>query len=187
MNRRTGATAIVPGSHLKVDQINEELKRLNGGLMTFQHNLERASSVQPFTAHGLAPVITNVRAGDCVLFDTRTFHGGYSAEDPTGESGREPGNLGKNNLLRAIYILGASPTALQTPEILTARRLAYELDIFWPPPLKHHKIARKILAGDALPDWLGPLPDRQAPNGQKYPTVRRFEDAPAEVKRLIDP
>ena len=36
---------------------------------------------------------------------------------------------GPDNLLRAIYILGASPTRLQTPEILEARRKAYELDL----------------------------------------------------------
>ena len=39
---------------------------------------------------------------------------------------------GPNELLRAIYILGASPTRLQTPEILEARRKAYELDLCAP-------------------------------------------------------
>ena len=53
---------------------------------------------------------------------TRTFHGGCSAEDPTGASGN-----GVDNLLRAIYILGMSPARLQTAEMLEARRVAYEL------------------------------------------------------------
>ena len=59
----------------------------------------------------------------------RTFHGGYASED--GVSGRGP-----NELLRAIYILGASPTRLQTPEILEARRKAYELDLYAHSPLE---------------------------------------------------
>ena len=56
------------------------------------------------------------------------FHGGCSAEDPSGESGNGP-----NELLRAIYILGMVPTRLKSKEELHARRLAYELDTFWPP------------------------------------------------------
>ena len=56
------------------------------------------------------------------------FHGGCSAEDPTGETGNGP-----DELLRAIYILGMVPTRLKSREELHARRLAYELDTFWPP------------------------------------------------------
>ena len=79
-------------------------------------------NIEPFKACGLMPAITNVHGGDCVLFDTRTFHGGCSAQDPTGASGN-----GVDNLLRAIYILGMSPARLQTAEMLEARRVAYEL------------------------------------------------------------
>merc|ERR1711918_133072 len=117
-----------------------------------ERRMQFAADIEPFTAYGLAPVVTNIKAGDCVLFDTRLFHGGYSAEDPSGQTGREVGNLRSNSLLRAIYILGASPAALQTPEILQARRRAYELDIFWPPPLDHHKFAAKLLRGSGLQD-----------------------------------
>jgi hypothetical protein len=192
MNRQTGATALVPGSHLKVDEINDARKTKWGTLhqkpdWTADDRLAFAADLEPFTAQGLSPAVTNIKAGDMVLFDTRTFHGGCSAEDPSGESGREPVNLGANNLLRAIYILGASPSALQTPEILAARRKAYELDLFWPPPLKHGAFAARISEGKDLNDQFGPPPDRDAADGEQYPVVRRFEDAPAGVKRLIDP
>ena len=36
---------------------------------------------------------------------------------------------------------------LQTPEILQARRMAYELDLFWPPTVGHAAFARHIVAG----------------------------------------
>ena len=41
---------------------------------------------------------------------TRTFHGGCSAEDPSGVRGNGP-----NNLLRAVYILGMTPTCPWRP------------------------------------------------------------------------
>ena len=83
MNRRTGATAIVPGSHLKVDEITEFRLHKWGTERqlpewTSDEKFKFAADVEPFAAQGLAPVITNIKAGDCVLFDTRTFHGGYS-------------------------------------------------------------------------------------------------------------
>jgi hypothetical protein len=48
-------------------------------------------------------------------------------------------------------ILGMAPTRLQTPEILHARRVAYELDLFWPPPVDHATFAKQILTGDGDP------------------------------------
>lgn len=171
MNRKTGATALVPGSHLKVGEIEEVRTRKwdtkhQRAEWTEADRLAFAADLEPFTAQGLSPVVTNIKAGDMVLFDTRTFHGGCSAEDPSGETGREEGNLFSNNLLRAIYILGASPSRLQTPEILAARRKAYELDLFWPPPLKHQPFAERILEGEDLSDQFGPPPDREATNGK---------------------
>lgn len=52
--------------------------------------------------------------------------------------------------------------------------------LFPPPPLPQ---------GVDLDDTFGPSPERKAltPGGELYPVVRRFEDAPAEVKSLIDP
>jgi hypothetical protein len=136
-----------------------------------------AADLEPFTAQGLSPAVTNIKAGDMVLFDTRTLHGGCSVEDPSGESGREPVNLGASNLLRAIYILGASPSALQTPEILAARRKTYELDLFWSPLLKHGAFVAQISEGKDLNDQFGPPPDRDAADGEQYPTGR------AQVRR----
>ena len=108
-------------------------------------------------------------------FDTATYHGGCSAEDPSGASGNGP-----NELLRAIFILGMNLLRLQTPEVLHARRRAYELDVFWPPPFAHRELAEKVLSGDdSVLEALEPASPKIE--------LRRFADAPAEVRALIDP
>ena len=208
MNRNTGATAVVPGSHRKVQEI-EERWQLEWGLNKYaqrsaHEKLLATADLEPFEQCGLTPCVTNIRAGDCVLFDTGLFHGAYAAEDPTGESGNGP-----NQLLRAIYILSMSFLRLQTPAILEARRKAYELDLFWPPTVAHADFAQHILAGklDGLcppsPECLTRLrdapegtldralylnlADRQDTPGELFPRIRNFADAQAEVQRLIDP
>lgn len=109
MDKATGATALVPGSHLKVDEINASRQKLRDKRgLTEAERTTLACDIEPFTANGLMPVVSAVKAGDCVLFDTRTFHGGCAAEDPSGARGHGP-----NHLLRAIYILGMTPTHLQ--------------------------------------------------------------------------
>ena len=187
MNRKTGATALVPGSHLKVAEINRRREERWGGKSRGQDSdatkLAAAADVEVFQeCGGLQPCVTSIKAGDCVLFDTRLFHGGCAAEDPSGESGNGP-----NQLLRAIYILGMTPTRLQTPVILQARRKAYELDLFWPPPVPHAELAGHIMAGefDRVPAkslFRHLLRDNEA---QKR--VRRFEEADPVVQQLIDP
>jgi hypothetical protein len=139
-----------------------------------------------------------------VLFDTALFHGAYAAEDPTGASGN-----GEGQLLRAIYILGMSLSSLQTPEILEARREAYERDVFWPPTIGHAAFARHVVAGklDALypssPGSRIPPGDvaegtldkalqlnvagREHARGELFPRIREFANAAPEVQRLIDP
>lgn len=185
----TGATAVVPGSHKLVPEINAiRNSRMVGEGQNRKYvgpAANQASDLDPFLLNGLTPSVTSITAGDLVVFDTalyainpisflsslgrprareharkllraadtctrthahRTctdvphanrsvhlcllcrFHGGCSAEDPSGESGNGP-----NELLRAIYILGMVPTRLKSKEELHARRLAYELDTFWPP------------------------------------------------------
>ena len=61
-----------------------------------------------------------------VIFDTALFHSGCPAEDPTGVTGH-----GADHLLRAVFIMGMTPTRLKTPKELHARRMAYELDFEW--------------------------------------------------------
>jgi hypothetical protein len=204
MNQMTGATALVPGSHKKVEEIQSARAKNWIGTGKDRRWVGKGSPfIEPFSSNGLMPVVTNVKAGDMVLFDTATFHvctklhcswqsfpslfrhganaascvrqGGCSAEDPSGASGNGP-----NELLRAIYILGMNLLRLQTPEVLEARRRAYELDIFWPPPFNHQELALKILSGD--PSVLEGL----EPACQKV-EVRKFADAPREVQVLIDP
>ena len=119
----------------------------------------------------------------------RLFHGGCSADDPSGATDREAGR-GPSDLLRAIYILGMAPTRLQTPEILAARRQAYELDLFWPLPRDHADIAARVLAQNwETANWAaGSQGVRCAVEGEgTYPVVREFARAPPEWQRLIDP
>jgi hypothetical protein len=208
MNRNTGATALVPGSHRKVQEIEERWHQKWGlegqGPRSAEEKLLAAADLEPFEQCGLTPCVTNIKAGDCVLFDTALFHGAYAAEDPTGESGNGP-----NQLLRAIYILGMAFARLQTPAILEARRKAYELDLFWPPTIGHAAFARHILAGKLegqyepslrrSPRASGAaegtlekalqlnLADRQDTQGEVFPRIREFANAKPEVQRLIDP
>ena len=98
-----------------------------------------------------------------------------AAEDPSGASGNGP-----NELLRAIYILGMNLLRLQTAEVLHARRRAYEMDIFWPPPFDHRELAKKVLSGD---DSVLEALEPQSPKVE----LRVFADAPPEVRVLIDP
>jgi hypothetical protein len=209
MNRNTGATALVPGSHRKVQQIEARWRQKWGpegqGQRSREERLLAAADLEPFERCGLTPCVTNIKAGDCVLFDTALFHGAYAAEDPTGESGNGP-----NQLLRAIYILGMAFSRLQTPTILEARRKAYELDVFWPPTIGHAALAQHIVAGkleglyepslqssstqpsEAAEGTLEKalqlaLAGRRDTRGALFPRIREFAKAQPEVQRLIDP
>ena len=77
-------------------------------------------------------------------------------------------------LLRAIYILGMTPTRLKTADELHARRLAYELDTFWPPDGGHMNIVKHVF-------------EQHKSTGGRVENVREWVDAPPEVQRLIDP
>jgi hypothetical protein len=208
MNRNTGATALVPGSHRKVQEIEEAWRRKwtqpSHQPRSAEEKLLAAADLEPFARYGLTPCVTNIKAGDCVLFDSALFHGAYAAEDPTGRSGN-----GEDQLLRAIYILGMSFSRLQTPTILAARRKAYELDVFWPPTIGHAAFAQHIVAGKLEGQYhLSPgcrtppseaaegtleralylnFEGRQDLRGEVFPRLREFADAPPEVQWLIDP
>jgi hypothetical protein len=208
MNRHTGATALVPGSHRKVQEIEARWHQKWGveghGQRSDAERLLAASDLEPFERYGLTPCVTNIKAGDCVLFDTALFHGAYAAEDPTGQKGN-----GESQLLRAIYILGMALARLQTKTILAARRKAYELDVFWPPTVGHAAFAQHIVAGklDGLYDpslvrvtrpgeaaegtlekaLQLALAGRQEVRGEVFPQIREFAKAAPEVQRLIDP
>lgn len=209
MNRNTGATALVPGSHRKVQEIERRWNQKWGlachGQRSAREKLLAAADLEPFEQCGLTPCVTHIKAGDCVLFDTALFHGAYAAEDPTGKSGN-----GEGQLLRAIYILGMAFSRLQTPQILQARRKAYELDVFWPPTVGHAAFAQHIVAGKLDGQYepsLGfatvpsggaaegtlekalalNLESRKDTRGELFPRIREFAKAAPEVQRLIDP
>ena len=161
MNKAGGATAIVPGSHKEenVKAIEEYRRSLwktvdkadgSGKERVWQGQGRPEEAMEQYTSIGLTPCVTNVIAGDLVLFDTAMYaqplphrsepltatlhgryHAGCPAEDPSGLSSHGP-----NHLLRAIMILSMAPTRLLTtfwgeeavPELFRARRRAYELD-----------------------------------------------------------
>ena len=155
--------------------------------------VNEAADTECFTENGLTPCVSCVRAGDLVIFganrkvtprakifvissmqrllvaDTAMFHGGCSAEDPSGETGNGP-----NELLRAIFILGMTPTRLKTAEELHARRLCYELDLNWYPDSNHKMMVKRCH-------------EMHKSMGGSVENVREFADASEEIKHWIDP
>ncbi len=182
MNQATGATAVVPRSHKRVPEIQAHRDRnWKFDKTTTPHTKAWWDSrqwlgkgtpeedVEQYTSLGLTPRVTNVRAGDMVIFDTALFHAGCAAADPSGASGN-----GTDQLLRAIYIMGMTPTRLKTPRELHARRLAYELDLPWYPDHNHPQITKKVFM-------------HHTSQGGDVESVRDFSKASPEVKQLIDP
>ena len=81
---------------------------------------------------------------------------------------------GPDELLRAIYILGMTPTRLKTADELIARRLCYELDLNWYPDSNHKRMVERVF-------------EEHTSTGGPTKNVREFVDASPERKRLIDP
>lgn len=182
MNQGTGATAVVPGSHKHVPEIlalrarNWEADE-GASVRSKKWWLSRKwigegkpdEDVAQYTELGLTPYVTNIKAGDMVIFDTALFHAGCAAADPTGATGN-----GSDQLLRAIYIMGMTPARLKTPRELHARRLAYELDLPWYPDHDHPQITERVF-------------QEHTSQGGNVKSVRNFGSASAEIQQLIDP
>jgi ectoine hydroxylase-related dioxygenase (phytanoyl-CoA dioxygenase family) len=69
MNKATGATAVVPGSHKLVPEINafRKTRRDDDGKYIGPAASE-AADIECFTANGLTPCVSCIRAGDLVIF-----------------------------------------------------------------------------------------------------------------------
>ena len=106
-----------PGSHLKVEQINDYIADHVDDAAASEA-ASREHSFKRFTANGLQPGVVNSVAGDLILFDVSLFHGCCNAADPDYT----------DSLLRAICIMAMCPREMVAPETLYARRRAYELD-----------------------------------------------------------
>jgi hypothetical protein len=100
MNKATGATAVVPGSHKHVKHINEMRQNMwqhdetqkRGSMEWWRSRKWTGKSKpgdfhEPFTSIGLVPSVTSVKAGDMVIFDTALYHSGCPSEDPSGRTG----------------------------------------------------------------------------------------------------
>lgn len=112
MNKKTGATAIVPGSHTRVREVNEYVaEQADAG---DSEDVARLHSFKRFTSLGLTPGVINSVAGDLVIFNVSLFHGCCNAADPFYTSG----------LLRAICIMAMCKREMCSAKTLRARRCA---------------------------------------------------------------
>ena len=76
MNKETGATAIVPGSHRKVQEINASRARKFSGTGPDRKWIGEGTpgeDLESFTEHGLTPGVVNAKGGDLILFDTALY------------------------------------------------------------------------------------------------------------------
>ena len=86
MNKETGATAIVPGSHRKVQEINASRARKFSGTGPDRKWIGEGTpgeDLESFTEHGLTPGVVNAKGGDLILFDTAL----YESKPPSLSSG----------------------------------------------------------------------------------------------------
>jgi hypothetical protein len=160
MNKKTGATALVPGSHTKVEEINEYMARVNAEGAAASEADSRLHAFRRFTANGLQPGVVNSVAGDLILFDVSTFHGCCNAAEPDYTTG----------LLRAICIMAAAPRGLLAPETLYARRRAYELDEFMGGQVGTEEWAERFM---------------KKVEDEALPEVRSLAEASPAVQRLV--
>ena len=113
MNAKTGATALVPGSHLKVDDINAYREehwqtRHQRPEWTEDDRLAFAADLECFRSNGLEPVVTNVHGGDCVLFGEKftAFPIDKGSADASGSG------AGLSRQTRARFTAAAPPRTL---------------------------------------------------------------------------
>jgi hypothetical protein len=159
MNKRTGATSIVPGSHTKVTEINEYVAARSEEAAVSEE-AGRLHSFKRFTSLGLTPGVVNSVAGDLLIFNVSLFHGCCNAADPYYTDG----------LLRAICIMAMCKREMCSEQTLHARRRAYELDEFMGGQIGTEAWAETFL--------------RKAEE-QSLPEVRSLADASPTVQRLV--
>ena len=186
MNKRTGATVIVPKSHTPEAVAHIQAYRKEAGIdWEGMDEKQQRTFTEHFTSIGLQPGILNATAGDLCFFDTALYHGVCHGADPQAN--------GPNQLLRTIFIQSMVPSVLlgrghgenepplgssHRSDVLRARRVAYEKGIVTGGSIINPRDARRILKGYV-----------KNPN-ENYadPTVRRdWESTPEEVRRLVQP
>eukprot|EP00746_Dinoflagellata_sp_MGD_P004688 gnl/MRDRNA2_/MRDRNA2_109067_c0_seq1.p1 gnl/MRDRNA2_/MRDRNA2_109067_c0~~gnl/MRDRNA2_/MRDRNA2_109067_c0_seq1.p1 ORF type:complete len:405 (+),score=72.13 gnl/MRDRNA2_/MRDRNA2_109067_c0_seq1:92-1306(+) len=119
---RTGGLTVVPKSHLRFDEVVEDQQNPDIDYCT----------VQPYCSvlQELPRKLVCCKAGDIVLWDSRTVHANAPApQQPVCEPGR---------LLRAVAYICMTPKRFASQEVLEGRRLAYEYRVMtshWPHKL----------------------------------------------------
>jgi hypothetical protein len=144
-NQYTGGFSLIPGSH----KFHEELLSIAGKSQNF------ITIPSDFHALRNKQIMPCFRAGDMVVWDSRTIHCSSPA--------LEPPVTPVDKLLREIAYICMAPREWATPEVVENRVQAYERDMslyHWPHLITH-----------TIPDDL--------------PVVKSIKDASAAVKKLI--
>jgi len=109
-NGTTGGLTVIPQSHLRFDEVVEDQQNPEVDYCTVQ---QYCSVLQE-----LPRQLVCCKAGDLVLWDSRTVHANAPAPQPPI---CEPGRL-----LRAVAYICMTPAKLAPPEVREGRRSAYE-------------------------------------------------------------
>ena len=208
MNRNTGATALVPGSHRKVREIEERWHQKWGlkghGQRSAEERLLAPLTWSPSSGTASHPASPTSRPATASCSTPLSSTAPTQPKIPRGRVATAKTSSCEPSTFSAWLSRGCRRQA-----ILEARRKAYELDVFWPPTIGHAAFAQHIVAGKLEgqyePSLRGvtrpseaaegtlekalqlALAGRQDTRGEVFPRIREFAKAEPEVQRLIDP
>jgi len=150
-NGSTGSLVVVPGSQNRHQELCDRAKCATGDFVPLQHYGVALDEV----LRDSQPTLVCARAGDLVLWDSRTVHANTPA---LGEPRHKA-----DELLRMVCYTCMTPRAWASDNTIRARQLAYEQDVggtHWP-----HEFRARAAGGGGV--------------------VRRFTDATEAVQLLI--
>mmetsp|Transcript_35288 Transcript_35288/g.109940 ORF Transcript_35288/g.109940 Transcript_35288/m.109940 type:complete len:409 (-) Transcript_35288:105-1331(-) len=121
-NGTTGGLTVVPGSHLRHEEVTQDMANPNKDYCT----------VQPYepVLQEMSKKLVSCQPGDLVLWDSRTIH----ANSPAPQPPTAPGD----RLLRAVAYVCMTPKRFATQDVRANRRVAYEHRVattHWPHEL----------------------------------------------------
>jgi len=128
-NSNTGSLVVVPGSHLRHDEICGATKSVSGQFVALEHH--HGTPLQDVIYNGRQKTMVCANAGDLILWDSRTVHANNPALDPK----HDP-----DELLRVVCYTCMTPTSLASNTTLLDRQRAYEMNLagtHWPHDVGH--------------------------------------------------
>ena len=125
-NETTGGLCVMPGSQFRHDEVIQ----FNTGTRDFV-------TVQPYFPgfHDMPRKLVSCKAGDLVLWDSRTIHCNTPAPKPLPPKAKGLFRLPAPELLRACAYICITPRRMASAEVLRLRRCAFEAQIttsHWP-------------------------------------------------------